>query len=137
VNRVALRRGAWALLEAVLASSAAANASTTQPMTVVPSNPLFVVRCWKQVFASFDGRDDDLQDDARKILKVLTRTAADVPADEGRELADELLEALTELDVRLSPENAGAALDTIAALCLAKGKPTVITAQPSPAPLIL
>ena len=44
-----------------------------------------------------------------------------MPAALGMEVAEDLLAALAALDPRVSPENCGAALETVAALCLAKG----------------
>jgi len=128
----ALRRGAWALLEAILASDRAASAllpssssssSSGGGMKVLPSDPAFVITCWRRAFEGLGGEEGEveaLEEDARKILRVLARIAPDVPAEMGMGLAEELLGFLSELHPRLSPENCGAALETISALCLAK-----------------
>ena len=126
-DRRALRRGTWALLEAFFATSVN---STSGGLCAVPSDPGFVIRCWRKVYDicgeqnQQDEEDDGLDDDAHKILRVLARIASEVPADTGMELAEDLLAALVQLDQRLSPGNCGAALETISALCLAKGELT-------------
>lgn len=131
-DRTALRRGAWSLLEAILASDKTASPLASGPSAkpaaatggaFLPSDPAFVVTCWRRAFEGLRaaGRNAELEDDARKILRVLARIAKDVPGEMGMGLAEELLGCLAGLDERLSPENCGAALETIAALCLAKG----------------
>lgn len=123
-NRRALRRGTWALLEAFLATSVN---SSNGSLCAVPSDPGFVITCWRKVYEicgsqSQEDDDDGLDDDAHKILRVLARIASEVPAEAGMELAEELLSVLVELDGRLSAGNCGAALETVSALCLSKGE---------------
>eukprot|EP00624_Nannochloropsis_granulata_P000481 evm.model.NODE_11823_length_16375_cov_18.355114.1 len=88
----ALRRGAWALLEAILASDRAASAllpsgsssSSSGGGNVSPSDPAFVITCWRRAFEGLGGEEEEveaLEEDARKILRVLGRIAPDVPAD--------------------------------------------------------
>lgn len=136
-DRTALRRGAWSLLEAILASDKTSSPLVSGPGAkpaaatggvFLPSDPAFVVTCWRRAFEGLRsaGRNADLEDDARKILRVLARIAKDVPSEMGMGLAEELLGCLAGLDERLSPENCGAALETIAALCLAKCAWTVL-----------
>lgn len=132
-NPTALRRGAWALLEAILASdhggsfqpSVGNDNRPSGPKKVLPSEPSFVVTCWRRAFEGLGGEkseSDALEEDARKILRVLARIASDVPVDLGTGLAEELLGYLSSLHPRLSPENCGAALETITALHLAKAR---------------
>ncbi|GAB5032194.1 condensin-2 complex subunit d3 [Nannochloropsis oceanica] len=128
----ALRRGAWALLEAILASDRAASAllpsgsssSSSGGGKVMPSDPAFVITCWRRAFEGLGGEEEAeaLEEDSRKILRVLARIAPDVPAEVGMGLAEELLGYLRGLHPGLSPENCGAALETISALSLAKAQ---------------
>ena len=128
-NPTALRRGAWALLEAILASDRTSSALVPGAIgggganKVMPSDPAFVVTCWRRAFEGLGGdkaEAETLEDDARKILRVLARIAPDVQVEMGAQLAEELLACLVGLHPRLSPENCGAALETISALSLAK-----------------
>ena len=118
-NLFDLRRGTWALLEAIiLAEDQLKGRSTTSDRKKnILADPSFVISCWKDIYEILKKKQDYLvEDDGRKVLRVLSKVAHSINDTIARELRDELLSSLLNLDNALSSETHVMALQAIMAL---------------------
>jgi len=114
-----LRRGTWALLEAIILAEDQLKGRFRSNGKVknILTDPSFVINCWRDIYKILrQNQDYIVEDDGRKVLRVLSKVAHSMNRSMARDLRNDLLAPVLNLDNALSSETHVMALQAIMSL---------------------